>query len=260
MSSFFSGKTVLVTGASKGIGEAIARILAADGANLILVARSAERLNALQAEWQATGSAVEVEPCDLSKPDQVRTLGQKLAARDRPLDGAVFNAGAGLYGEGFAVGEEDVREMFELNLFSIRSLIAALLPRLQKGREPRIVLVSSVVSWRAIPRLGLYCATKGALNLFAEALRVELKPLGVKVTNTYPGRTGTDFSKNAKSSGGRAFPHYGGTAPEKVARRIVSAMRRGKRDAFISVSNRFLIWWNFYFPRSLDWILGRVLK
>ncbi|MCC6273255.1 MAG: SDR family NAD(P)-dependent oxidoreductase [Deltaproteobacteria bacterium] len=254
------GHRILITGASMGIGEALARELAGRGAELLLVARSEDRLRALCDELRRAGAPCEYLAADLTKPEQVATLVEKILSQGR-LDGVAHNAGAGLYGAFEQYAETDVRELFELNFFSVLTLTRGLLPLLKKSPRPTLLLVSSIVSWRAIARLSVYSASKSALNGFAEALRVELKRDGIRVVNSYPGRTRTPFSANAKSFGWRPFStERSGMSPEKVARKLARAYVRGKRDEFVSWSNRLLVWGNFFFPKLIDWGLGRYFR
>lgn len=242
-----------------GIGEHIAREFAAQGASLILVARSADRLKTLSDELNSLAPC-RFESCDLGEPEAVKSLPQRLEKLEK-LDGLVLNAGIGLYGNFDSVEESDIRRLFEVNFFSQLSLIRGLLPTLKKGRKPRILTVSSIVSWRAIPRLSAYSASKSALNGFFEALRVELKPHGIGVTNTYPPRVRTDFSDNAKSTGWRPFStESSGQDPKVTAKRIVRAYLRGKRDAYLSVGNRLLLWMNFLCPALIDWGLEKYFR
>ncbi len=257
-----NGKTILITGASMGIGEAIARAFAAEGANLILVARSEAKLKELCQQLERTSESKQSFQyllCDLAKKTEVKNLIIELQKFDR-IDGLICNAGVGLYGELKDLSEDDSRNLFEINFFSIIALIQALLPQLKKSHQARIVLISSVVGWRAIPRLSVYSASKAALNLLAESLRVELNPHKIKVVNIYPGRTKTAFSDNAVSTGWKPFATQSGQSAEQVAKRSLQAYLKGKRDEYVSCSNRLLIWVNFLFPKLIDWGLGIYFK
>ncbi len=253
----------MITGASMGIGEALAYEFSKRGANLLLVARSADKLNTLgeKIKLQNAGTNCLAIPCDLADPEKVEALGRKISTEFTSLDGIVFNAGIGIYGEFETLPESDIRSLFEVNFFSILTLLRHCLPLLKKGTRPTILLVSTVISWRAIPRLSPYCASKGALNLFAEAIRVELKPHGIRVVNSYPGRTHTGFTENAKTTGWKPFPtSHRGMSAEKVARKLVRAYLKGKREEYVSLGNRLLIWLNFYFPKLIDWGLERYFR
>jgi short-subunit dehydrogenase len=255
-----SGQTILITGASMGIGEFLAREFSQRGADLLLVARSEERLAKLCEEFNSTGTKNTYRTADLAEAQQVSTLIQQVLAHGK-LDGLVHNAGIGLYGALDSLEEADMRRLFEINFFSYLELVRALLPLLRQSRNAKVMTVSSIVAWRAIPRLNVYSASKSALNGFNEALRVELAPHGIRLINTYPGRTRTAFSANAKSSGWRPFSTDSeGMPAEQVARKLARAYVKGKRDEFVSWSNRFLVWGNFLFPKLIDWGLGKYFQ
>jgi short-subunit dehydrogenase len=176
------------------------------------------------------------------------------------LDGIIYNAGVGLYAEFEKTQEEDIRELFEINFFSILHLTQGLLPLLKLGEQPTLLFVSSVIGWRAIPRITAYCASKAALNLFAESLRIELEKYSIKVVTAYPGRTKTEFSTQAKSIGWRPSATKYGMSPEKVAKKLIRAYQKGKRDEYVSLGNRLMIWMNFIFSKLLDRALRKYFK
>ncbi len=254
------GQRILITGASMGIGEFAARELGKLGANLLLVARSEDRLKQLTEELGREGIACDYVTADLTDEASRQNLIKAVLEQGR-LDGIVHNAGIGLYGDFESTEEKDVRQLFELNFFSILVLTRGLLPLLKRSTRPTLLTVSSVVSWRAIARLSAYSASKAAVNGFVEAIRVELAPLGIRVVNVYPGRTRTEFTANAKSTGWRPFStERSGMKPETVGRKLARAYLKGKRDEFISLGNRALIWMNFLFPRIVDWGLEKYFR
>ncbi len=260
--NFFTGKTYLITGASMGIGESLVRELSSRGAKLILVARSVDRLETLKGELKGEAASVTVLPCDLSHSDKTEELIGRVREGFLSLDGLILNAGIGFYGEFLDTPEADIREIFEVNFFSNLSLLRGLIPLLKKGNSPSVTMVSSIVGWRAIPRMAAYSASKGALDLFAEALRIELKAHGIRTILTYPGGTRTPFSQNAKSSGWRPTidRRWIIKSPEFVAGRIIRAIEQGKRDEFVSLTNRVVRWGNFLFPKLFDWALEKYFK
>lgn len=255
---------IVLTGASEGIGAALAKYLSRAGANLILVARSQDKLLALAKTLgekpHHPGQSFSVMPCDLSQPKQVQDLIAALQKLPK-LDGIIHNAGVGLYEDLIKTPESEIRRLFEINFFSIEAINRALLPKLKQSTNGRLVFLSSVVGWRGIPQLSYYCASKGAINLYAESLRTELAHTAIKVINIYPGRTRTNFSTNAYATGWRPFStEHGGTHVDKVAKKIVRAYQKGKRDELILVSNRLLIWMNFFFPKLVDWVLAKWIR
>ncbi|MCE9625268.1 MAG: SDR family NAD(P)-dependent oxidoreductase [Deltaproteobacteria bacterium] len=254
------GQRILITGASMGIGAAVARAFARQGAELLLVARSEEKLKNLLSEISADSPGSAYLTADLTQPEDVENLVQRLLLEGR-LDGVVHNAGAGNYNTFAAVSEHELRELFELNFFSVFTLTRGLLPLLKRSPRATVLTVSSIVAWRAIPRMSVYSATKAALSAFAESLRIDLAPDGIRVVDVYPGRTRTDFTANAKSEGWKPFSTESeGATPERVAARILRAYVKGKRDEFVSFSNRLLIWGNFLFPSVIDWSMKRYFR
>lgn len=243
-----------------GIGQEVAKEMGRRGTNLILVARREENLQGLCQEIKQWNTECQYFVCDLSNPDQVETLAKKVLLLPR-LDGIVHNAGIGLYSKLETLKEEDARKLFEVNFFSIIKLTQLLIPLLKKSKRPRIQMVSSVVAWRAIPHMSVYCASKAALNAFTESLRLELQRYRIKVLNVYPGRTKTEFSQAAKSAGWSPnSPEARGMSAQKVAQKMTRAYIKEKRDEYIAFSNRCLIWGNFLFPKLIDWLMQRYFK
>ena len=254
------GQRILITGASMGIGAAIARAFARQGAELLLVARSEEKLRLVLSEIAPHSPGSAYVTADLTRPEEVENLVQRILLDGR-LDGIVHNAGAGHYGTFSSTSEQDLRGLFELNFFSVFTLTRGLLPLLKRSPRATVLTVSSVVAWRAIPRMAVYSATKACISAFVESLRIDLAPEGIRVVDVYPGRTRTDFSANAKSTGWRPFStEFQGASPEKVAAKILRAYVKGKRDEFVSLSNRLLIWGNFLFPGIIDWGMKRYFR
>lgn len=252
-----SPKIIVLVGASMGIGAALAQALANPKHHLVLIARSETRLAALCRSLETQGATARYFCCDLSQPAEVERLAAQLLAHLDRIDGFIYNAGIGLYGPFEQLEGQDMREMFEVNFFALEGLTRALLPLLKKSRHATVMTVSSIVSWRSIPHLGLYCASKAALNAWVEALRIELKAYGIRIVNTYPGRTQTDFFKNAKTRGWTPLARQlKGATPEAVAKKLVKAYLRGKRDEYVSWGNRLLRGFNFFCPSFFDWLLA----
>lgn len=252
-SSFWKGKTILVTGASMGIGEATARALARRGAGLILAARGADRLQKLTESLTAQGAPCRYVACDVTKPDGMKRLVDDVKAGDR-LDGIVHNAGGIRYEAFEKSSDADFRALFELNFFSVLALTRDLLPLLKKGSSPTLLLVSSAAAWRSLPLWSAYCASKAALSSWAEAVRLELRPQGIRVVTVSPGVTKTDLSHHANTEGPKPFAttEGKGTSPEAVAEKIVAAYESGKRDEPVIYFNRIYRLLTFLFPKLFD--------
>ena len=224
----FQGKTILITGASSGIGRACARAFAREGARLILTARSEPGLWATAREAAPAESTV--IPADLTDGASLERLAAEVRQRFATLDVLVNNAGVGLYAPSFQAEPEMVRSMFTLNLLAPVELTRRLVPLIPRGGA--IVNISSIAGKVPLPWLTLYSSSKFALNAFSDGLRMELTPAGVHVLCVCPGYVDTAFRRNVLV----------GEIPEKVAgqkRFMITAaqcaeatlegLRRGKR-------------------------------
>jgi NAD(P)-dependent dehydrogenase (short-subunit alcohol dehydrogenase family) len=245
------GKVAIVTGASGGIGEAVARELASRGAAAVLAARTVERLEALEGEISASGGRALAVKTDVSNRDSVEAMVGETIEAFGALDVLVNNAGLGLSGRVAQLRLEDLRHVFEINTIGPLNCIQAALPHMRSGG--RIINVSSVVGRRAVPKVGGYCATKFALNALSDSLRVEIADRGITVTSVYPGTTRTTFRKNSRRTrdeerGWRPR----GVAPEKVAERIADAAEKGPRDVYVRLSDRLYVMATMILPGLTD--------
>jgi short-subunit dehydrogenase len=209
------GTRALVTGASHGIGRALARALAARGATLGLVARDAERLERLAAELGA-----QALPADVS--DRAAVAGAVDAFGG--LDLLVANAGIAHYGPFATTPLERAEQMTRVNWLGTLYTVHAALPRLQRGGH--IVIVSSGAGLRAFPQAAVYGATKAAQRAFAEALRHELT--GISVTTVFPGEIDTDLHAHERD---RMPAWYGSrkASPDRLAAAVVAAVEQDRR-------------------------------
>lgn len=187
-------KTALITGASYGIGEAFARRLAAEGANLILTARSADRLDALAAELRSQFSAtVTVIKNDLADPSAPQNLFAAVQANNQSVDLLVNNAGFGAVGDFADVPLDRQLEMIQVNVSALVALTHLFLPAMLERRNGAIIQLASTASFQGVPYFATYSGTKSFILTFSEALWAECQPLGVRVLAVCPGPTGTHF-------------------------------------------------------------------
>ncbi|MEH6782781.1 MAG: SDR family oxidoreductase [Alcanivorax jadensis] len=189
----FSGKTALITGASSGIGEQMARQLAAVGCNLILVARRTDRLNALAGELGAV--TVDVITADLADPEAPEAVFAQTQAAGRKVDILINNAGFGFQKPLLAVDQLGMVDVNVRSLLAMTQLFAA--PMVQRG-QGWVLNVSSVSAWFPIPGMATYAASKACVLHLSRALHEELKPAGIVVTALCPGGTRTEFSSIAR--------------------------------------------------------------
>jgi Short-chain dehydrogenases of various substrate specificities len=187
------GQVVIITGASAGIGEATARMLAREGAIVVLVARRKERLDVLQDEIERAGGRALAIAADVTNAiDRERIVNETLAAFGR-IDALVNNAGYGQRGPIEMVPIDAIRQNFETNLFSLIALTQLVIPILRRQASGRIVNISSLAGRIARPLSSIYDATKHALEAISDGLRGELAPFGIKVVIIEPGFIATEF-------------------------------------------------------------------
>jgi short-subunit dehydrogenase len=251
-----SGKVVIITGASSGIGAATAHALAVAGARVVLTARDAARLDDLA--FRLRGGALAI-PADVAEPTAVQRLVEQTLAAYNRIDVVINNAGVGLASPVAQLQPDDLRAALDVNLFGSLYLTQAALPHMQRAGRGQIIFVSSVVGLRSLPYAGGYAATKAALDRLSEALRVELRGSGITVTLVRPGTTRTAFNTRRLGVHGdlRRF-NPPGIAPERVAETIVRAIRREPRVAYVTWSDRLTVGMALLLPRLADWLLARL--
>lgn len=221
--------TALVTGASSGIGLELARLLAAGGHDLVLVARSAERLDQIARELgDQNGVRVESRPYDLSKPDAARALWQELIDDRVAVSTLVNNAGIGLHG---AFAEQDVDSigrLVTLNVTALTTLTRLALPEMLARRSGRILNVASLVAYQpGGPQEAVYYATKAFVLSFSRGLARELRRTGVTVTTLCPGPTKTSFEATAGATETALYKWMPSMTAAAVARAGYRGMMRG---------------------------------
>lgn len=240
----FSGKMVLITGASSGIGTEFARVFSAKGCHLILVARRSERLHALAAEL---GTPCEVLPADLSKEEEVNRIAE--LAKDQKVDVLINCAGFGLLGAETELGLNDELNMINLNVRALHILTKKFLPRLTEINSGAILNVASSAGLLpAGPYLNTYYATKAYVASFTQGLAAELKDQGSKVYvgALCPGPVYTEFTEVA---GGSQWDK-GITAAECVSY-AMKKMERGKTLIVPGGSIRAGIFFTRLLPKKL---------
>src|SRR4051812_46924447 len=245
---------ILITGASSGIGRALAKELAKQNARLILNARRADRLAQLQAELkQAGGGDVLIAPGDVTDPDVRRTMIELARSEIGGLDILVNNAGVGAMGRFEDAAPDRVRRIMEVNFFALVETTRLALPLLKQGRQPLVVNISSILGHRGVPRSTEYCASKFAVQGFSEALRAELSTVGIDVLVVSPGTTDTEFFDSLlESRGDTRWPEQPRVSSASVAHKVVAAMRRGRHESIPNRRGQLLVWLNRISPALCD--------
>jgi short-subunit dehydrogenase len=252
------GSRVIVTGASSGIGRALVVALIERGASVVAMARRRERLDALAAELSVEERLVCVAG-DVTEPVDRAAALANCTDRFGGLDCLVNNAGIGGLGPFSEAGPERLRRIMEVNLFAAAEFTREALPHLRRGRAPLVVNVGSVLGHVAVPGKSEYCASKFALHGLSDALRIELGREGIDVLLVSPSTTSSEFFERAEDESSKSATNRlrGAMSPEAVAKRIVSAMQRGRREIILSAGGNLLVWLDRLCPTLASWILKR---
>lgn len=190
-------KVVLITGASEGIGRALAIELAEEKSKLVLLARGEERLSELTSELKSY-TDVTYQKCDVRNPDNVKDSIEKAIKTFGRIDVAVLNAGVGYEMKVIDFDYERTKEIYDTNLYGVLNFLGYLIPLFKKQKAGIIVGVSSMADVRGFPGSAAYCSSKSALTTFLESARVELSRYNIKVINVRPGFVDTNMIKNNK--------------------------------------------------------------
>lgn len=245
----WKGKWALVTGASAGIGWALAEQLAAGGTNLVLTARRTDRLQKLAADLTARyGIEAEVFTTDLVRPEAPAAIHAFTESRRIEIQLLVNNAGFGAFGYTHEIDEARLTDMIQVNCAGVVHLTRIYLPRMVERRSGDILIVASTAAFQPVPFIAAYAATKAFDLLFAEGLAEEVRGFGVHVCALCPGSTNTEFQKVAHQPD-RAF-RFAETA-EKVARVGLEGLVQGKSSVVSGSRNRWMVFGERFAPRAL---------
>ncbi|MER6489654.1 SDR family NAD(P)-dependent oxidoreductase [Streptomyces griseorubiginosus] len=262
MSASFVNRVVLITGASRGIGRAVALAFAREGALLVLAARSAERLARVEGEVRALGSEALSVPTDVTSPDEVTALVEAAVSRFGRIDVLVNNAGIGKVGcvesETF---EDDVRQTMRASLFGMINVTRRVLPVLRRQGSGAIVNMSSVMGRKAFARFGSYAIVMHGVSAFSDSLRQEVAGDGIRVSVIYPALTATDLLREAKEAEMPPPFRYMTPLPtDEVARAVVAAVGQGKRRVVLPRTANMLLLGEAWSPRIGDLIATALTK
>ncbi len=255
-----SGRRAIITGASSGIGRALAMELAGQGVRLIVNARREERLLELASDMNAKaaeGAQVLVVTGDITNAQVRQNLIDTAQAKLGGLDILVNNAGIGAIGPFADADEQRLRQIMEVNFFAPLELMRLALPLLGQGNQPIIVNIGSVLGHCAVPGKSEYVASKFALHGFTDAVRMELAGQGIDVLLVSPSTTDSEFFDRALDNPTAEKPGPLKMSPQAVARRIVRTIRRGRREIILSTSGRMLVWADRIAPGLVSWLQSK---
>jgi len=246
----FANQIAVITGASSGIGWALAKALAAEGCKVGLIARRREQLAALAQEIQQTGGVAAYAPADVAERQPTLDAIHDVAAQLGPVDLLVANAGVGAPTLLDPVNVHDVEKMFRVNVLGMVYSIEAVLPvMLQRGRG-HLAAVSSMAAYKGLPGESAYTASKAAVNTYMEGLRIQLRDRGIAVTTICPGFVKTPMTavNNFK------MPFL--LEADDAARRIVRALKRRKKVFNFPWQMALLMKLTAWLP---DWMVARAM-
>lgn len=247
----FDGRAAVITGASSGIGRALARALAAEGCRVGLIARRAAALDEAVAEVRAAGGVAASAPADVGDRDGLRRAVAALAGENGPADLLVANAGVGVPTTVDPVNMEAVEETFRVNLMGVVYAIDAVLPAMLARGRGHLAAVSSLAAYKGLPGESAYCASKAAVNVYLEGLRVQLRGRGVLVTTVCPG-----FVKTPMTAVNTFKMPWVMEADAAAARILYGLSRRRKVDNFplpTAALMKLARW-------APDWFLARAFR
>jgi short-subunit dehydrogenase len=252
-----------VTGASSGLGKALAEHLVRAGANVVLTGRSADRLAEVAAGLIREGADpgyVLAVPADLTVDDDRRRLFERIKERHGALDLVINNAGVGATGQFETHDPSVLRRVFEINVFAMAEVCRASLPLLAEGRDPVMVTMGSINARRALPGRSEYSASKFALTGFTESIRVEWTRFGIHVLQINPGFTNTPFDEHAIVNTARvSVQARRQMSPGAVAEATLRAIEKRRREITLTWQGRLFVLTSTIAPRFVDWGLSRWL-
>ncbi len=252
----------MVTGASMGIGLAIARLFAAKGASVVMASRDLGRQEAARATVGFPERTLAVA-CDVTKHADIVQLLKATVARFGRVDVWVNNAGFGLQDSVAAMDLTACRSMFDTNFFGAVDAMQVVIPVMKQQRTGCIINISSVAGHIPVPYLGAYSATKFALNAIGKAARVELFDTGVHVMTVCPGFVRTDFSANTVKGADRrplAKNIRKGITAERVARAVLRGYTYKSREVVVPWNHHIAIKAYQTFPNTVEWFMGKMAK
>jgi short-subunit dehydrogenase len=247
----FAGQVAVVTGASSGIGWALAKELAAQKCRVGLVARRADKLEALAMEIRQDGGTVALAAADVAERQPTQQALRQLRDQLGPIDLLIANAGVGAPTHLNPLNIDQVERMFRVNLFGVIYSIEAVLPDMLSRKSGHLAAVSSLASYKGLPGESAYCASKAAVNTYLEGLRIQLRPHHIAVTTICPGFVKTPMTEPFDFK--MPFVIDAATA----ARRIVKALGRRRKVYNFPWQTTVLMKLTRWLP---DWVMARGMK
>ena len=255
----FKNKVVLITGASSGIGKQTAIEFAKLGSNIILVARTKNKLEQVENQLKQFNVTTLVCPCDVSKKEQVENMSKIVLKKFNSVDILINNAGFAIYGSVFDLSIDEIESQMETNYFGMIYCTKLFLPLMIKQKSGHIVNVASVAASFGLPGIASYCASKFAMLGFSEGLKHEISGTGVGITVVSPIMVKTDFFEHPSFA---KMPKYSPMSLNSitVAKAIVKAANSSRLEIITPSVVRIAVWLKHTFPYFINPILGKSFK
>jgi short-subunit dehydrogenase len=251
-------KRVLITGATSGIGRACASRFAAEGFEVGILAERPDMVQATVQELLATGACAFPVHADLSLPDLVNGLIERLESDRGPIDVLINSAGIGLQATALEISEEDMHLLFQVNYFAMVVLARDAFRSMSSRSSGHIINISSCAARRGLPGMATYASTKAAMHVFSQALRVEGMGCGVRVTEVLPMSVRTPFFENARNRSANRYEGSGFSVTRgRVADLVWRAYRRPAAEVYTSGLARVALAMDGAWPGLLDRIVAR---
>jgi short-subunit dehydrogenase len=254
----YSGKVVVITGASSGIGKEVAREFAKLHAFLVLVSRDKNKLEETAKELSKYQTEILVFPCDVSQKDQVNQMSKAVLEKFGTADVLVNNAGFGIYGTITDIKVEEIESQMATNYLGMVYCTKSFLPQMLERKSGHIVNVASVAASFGIPGMASYCASKFAMLGFSESLYHELKGSGVGITVVSPIMVRTNFLNHKSFSKIPKYTNF--LSANTVARVVVRAASSPRLEIVVPEFVRIAIWIKQTFPYLINPIVGRIFR
>jgi len=255
------GRVVFLTGASSGIGEALAREYAKRGAHLVLLARRADVIDRLVREISTEESRAIALSCDVTVDGDLERAAEKARKEFERIDIVIANAGFGVNGLVEDLSLEDYRRQFETNVYGVLRTLKATVGDLKKSKG-RFVIVGSVSGHVATPTTSAYAMSKFAVRALADSLRAEIKREGISVTHISPGFIKTDIRR--VDNRGKVHPQAKDPVPawlqmpaDKAARKIIRAVAGRRRERILTFHGWLGVWLQNHVPGFISWVLAK---
>jgi short-subunit dehydrogenase len=256
-----NGLRILVTGASQGIGRALALRAASQGARVLAAARSQPLLQELADEASRLGHPLAIVHADVTSDADRQAMVDAAQESLGGLDVLVNNAGIGATGHFVDASQDRLRKIMEVNFFGLTETTRVFLPLLKAGNHPAIMNISSIAARRGIPARSEYSASKFAVQGFSEALRAELSKDNIDVLVVSPGLTQTNFSQNMlEQKALLKMDHLRGMTAEAVADATLVALAKGKAETTLTLQGKLLVLVSRFLPRLADRIAARKVR